>query len=202
MLQICVMACVSAAVAKPHLRPSHLKRLENWEVISFGERHKALRIPRGKAIGVINDVPEAVVYVLTHIEELEHFIPRIKNSRVTKRTGYHTYAVLHSDLPWPVKDAWVYIKMTRYDKPGRVYAFKWWMLNGTMRRYQGEALIEPWDKAAKKTVITFSLSAEPVTAAPDALVIPGVKQIAETFVHRIRMRLKALRKHKKLPAGM
>jgi ribosome-associated toxin RatA of RatAB toxin-antitoxin module len=156
----------------------------------------------GKAIGVIPDTPEAVAQIFLEVDKYKNYLPRITESRITKRRDMHTFAVVETDLPWPVKDCWVYIKMTRYNKPGRVYEIKWWMLNGTMRNYTGSALIEPWNKDATQSVLTYQLLAEPQTSAPDSMISNGVKQIANIFVQKFRLRMQALRKFNKMPPGL
>jgi hypothetical protein len=136
------------------------------------------------------------------VDKYKHFLPRVTDSRIVKRRGWHTYSVIHTDLPWPVKDCWVYIKSTRYDKPGRVYEVKWWMLNGTMKNYTGVARVEPYNKSATQSLLTYRMLSEPKTSAPDSMISKGVKKVVSTIVNRIRLRLKALRKYKKMPKGL
>jgi ribosome-associated toxin RatA of RatAB toxin-antitoxin module len=188
--------------AKPKLQTGDEKKVNAGEVLEYSKKVKGSGVTMGKAIAVIDDVPEAVLYVLLSFDKYKHFLPRVTESRVTKVRGWKTYTVIHTDLPWPVKDVWVYLEVTRSDKPGRVYEVKWRMLNGTMKSYRGSALIEPWVKSGKRTVITYQLLAEPKTAAPDSMISKGVKRVASTIVKKMRLRLKALRKYKKMPKGL
>jgi hypothetical protein len=192
----------ATASARPTLGQAHMKRLLRGETVDFSQKVPGSGVKMGKTIAIVEDAPEAVVYVLLAVDKYKHYIPRIKESRVTKRRGWHTYAVIHTDLPWPAKDAWIYIKSTRYDKPNRTYELKWWMLNGTMKRYTGSALIEPWNKAGTKSVITYKMLAVPKTSAPNSVVSKGLRKVVSTIVNRLRLRLKALRKYKKMPKGL
>jgi len=55
---------------------------------------------------------------------------------------------------------------------------------------------------ATHSFISYKLLAEPRTSASDSRVSAGVKKATAQFVHRIRMRLTAPRKFKKLPPAL
>jgi ribosome-associated toxin RatA of RatAB toxin-antitoxin module len=190
------------AWARPNLPAASLQQLEQGKTLEYSQKVPGTGVMMGKSITVINDVPEAVAWVFLDLDKYKYFLPRIKESRVVKRPGWHTFAVVETDLPWPVKDCWAYVKFTRYNKPGRVYEIKWWMINGTMKSYTGHALIEPWNKEGTRSVISYQLLAEPKTSAPDSMISDGVKEVASVFVDKLRLRIQALRKFKKMPKGM
>jgi ribosome-associated toxin RatA of RatAB toxin-antitoxin module len=191
----------ATAMARPQLPQELLRRLEKGEVLEFSDKVKGSSVEMAKAIAIIPDVPEAVLYVLTDLAKYKHFLPHLKDSRIVKYQGMHTYAVVETSLPWPFKDAWAYFKFTRYDKPGRIFEIKWWMINGTLQQYTGHALIEPWNKEGTKTVLTYKFLAVPKTMTPDSTITEGVKTVAASIVNRSRLRLEALRKYKKMPKG-
>ena len=201
-LIVCVLCASSlSAEARPELSKDQIKRLSNGEVLDFSIDSEGTSIKTGKALGVFQDIPEAVLYVLMGIDKYKHFLPRVKESRITKYRDNYTYAVLETSLPWPFKDGWAYIKVARTDKPGRVFEINWRMVNGTMANYAGSAIIEPWDKDSKKTLLTYKFLAVPKISAPDSSISKGVRKAAATIIHKLRMRLTALRKYKKMPKG-
>jgi ribosome-associated toxin RatA of RatAB toxin-antitoxin module len=190
------------ASARPTLPAADQAKLEKGQVLSYSMKVQGSKVMSGKSIYLIPDTPEAVAHVLCDVEKYKSYMPRVKESRVYKRQGVHFFAVVETDLPWPVKDCWVSLKYTRVDKPGHVIEAKWWMLNGTMKTYTGSALIEPWDKDGKRSVVTYELQADLKTSAPDSMISDGVKEIAGTVVQTIKLRLAALRKYNKLPKGL
>ena len=205
LLAACLVLALGAplhASSRSALDPKQIAALERGEVLELSRKVAGSRVMLGKAIGIIEDVPEAVLHVLLAVDRYKHFLPRVTESRITRRRGWHTYAVIHSSMPWPVKNAWVYFKLTRTDRPKRVFKLKWHMLNGTMKSWEGSALIEPWTADGKRSLVTYKLLAEPRTAAPDSLISSGVKRVTATILHRVRLRLAALRKFKRLPRGM
>ena len=194
-----IFSVSAAAQGLPTMGKDQLAQLERGQILESSQKIQGSKVMMGKAVALIPDIPEAVAYVLLDLANYKNFLPRITESRITKRRGGHTYAVFETDLPWPAKDCWVYAKFTRYNKPGRIYEIRWWMINGTMKNYTGSALIEPWAKDTNKAVITYQLLAEPQTAAPDSVISNGVKQVASTVLQKIRSRLQALRKSNKVP---
>ena len=196
-----VLASASATAARPKVTKQEEARLEKWEVLEYSQMVPGSSVMTGKAIGIIDDIPEAVVYVMEDVAKYKFFLPRIKESRVVKRQGNHTYAVLETDFPWPVKDAWAYVRFTRQKLKGRTYVIRWGMRNGTLKSFGGTALVEVWSKkgGVTRTSIIYKMLAEPKTSIPDSKISKGVMHITAAFVHRIRMRLQALRKFKKLP---
>ena len=73
--------------------------------------------------------------MLLDIGRYKSFLPNLKESRVTKKKGTSVYAVVETDLPWPVKDCWVYVKFVRTNKSNGVIELKWGMMNGTMKNF-------------------------------------------------------------------
>mgnify|MGYP001827775844 CR=1 FL=1 len=195
------LAC-GVATAAPSVDPATAKRLKNWEVISTSEKVENQKVMMGKAVGTVADVPEAVLHTVVDVARYKHFLPRIKGSRLVRRRGNQVYAVVESALPWPVRDAWVYVKLVYHRRGGRAYEVKWKMINGTMNQYFGRALIQPWNDDASHTLLTYEVMAEPKTAAPDSVISRGVRKVTEVFTHRLRMRVAALRKYRKLPADL
>ena len=202
LLTLVLASLPGPALARPTLPPADQAKLERGEVVTYSNKVPNSKVQTGKAIYIIPDTPEAVAYVLAAVDRYKGYMPRVKDSRIYKRSGAHTYAVVETDLPWPVKDCWVSLKYTQQVRPGRVHDIRWWMLNGTMKQYTGSAYIEPWDKDGKKSVITYELLADLKTAAPDKMISDGVKDIAATVVRTFKLRLAALRKFKKMPPGL
>ncbi len=192
------------AWSKPALTDGELARLHKWEVLEYSQKLSSGKVLRGKAVGLIPDIPEAVVYVIEDVARYKHFLPRIKESRVVKRRGTSVWAVLETRLPWPVKDAWAYVLFTRQRLKGRRYVVRFNMRNGTLKSFGGTVLVEAYRRkdGAIHSFITYKLLTEPRTSAPDGKISEGVKRVTAQFVHRIRMRLTALRKFKKLPAAL
>lgn len=188
-----------AGSSKPLVTEKMKKTMEAGWVVEYREKTAGEAVARWTAMGVYEDTPEAMLYVLLSFDKYRHFIDRTRGSRITKRKGLDTYVVIETKLPWPVKDAWVYFKVTRKHLPGRIHELEFKMINGTMKQYTGWARVEPWSKDGKRSLLTYSLLFEPKTAAPAAAIDRGVWSVTIHLVKRLRLRLKALRKFNKVP---
>ena len=199
-----LLAAGGPAWAKPALTADELARLHRWEVLEYSQKLPGSDVMTGKAVGIIPDIPEAVVYVVEDVGRYKFFLPRIKESRVVKRRGTQVSAVLETKLPWPVKDAWAYVLFSRQKLKGRRYVVRFSMRNGTLKSFGGTVLIEAYRRkdGVTHSFVTYKLLTEPRTSAPDSRISEGVRRVTAQFVHRIRMRLTALRKFKKLPAAL
>jgi len=196
-----LLLAAGTAWGRPTLPPDELARLEQGAVLEYSRKVSGSNVMAGKAVLLIDDNPEAVTWVLLELDKYKAFVPQVKDSRIVKRHGFDTFAVVETSLPWPAKDCWAYMKYTRRDKPSRTFAVTWSMLNGNMKNYAGQALVEPWNKAGTKTVLTYEMLFEPITAAPDSVVSRGVKTAASLVAQKLKLRLLALRKFGKMPKG-
>lgn len=188
------------AAATPQLAPRQRARIASGEVLTMSlAAPSGSKIKPGKAIGLVEGSPEEVLYTLLDIARYRYFVPLVKGSRLVKRRKGAIYGVIETRLPWPVKDAWAYLKVTYGSADRTSYTASWKMINGTLKRYVAAALIEPWKTRSHMSVLTYQVIAEPKTAAPDALLTKGMRHAAEMALHRIRLRVKALRKFKKMP---
>lgn len=188
--------------ARPVVTAQQRARLDRWEVLEQDRKVPGTEVRMGHSVGIIPDMPEAVLHVLEDIARYRYWVPHCKTSRVVRRRGSDTYAVLETDLPWPVKDAWAYLRFTRTVRKGRSFEVRWWMRNGTLKAFTGVVNIAPWRSDGSRTVVTHQLLLEPNTSAPASTVSRGVKHGAAIFVHRLRMRVTALRKFNKMPASL
>jgi ribosome-associated toxin RatA of RatAB toxin-antitoxin module len=133
----------------------------------------------GRAIGMIEAPTNVVVDILSRLDRYKDFVPRIVGSRKVKKNKY----VIESDLPWPVKSAWVYVGVTRKDS-GRTAYLRWRMLNGTFEAYEGMAWVQPID--AKRSLLTYQMLAVPKTSAPDSMISKGLRSATERMIKAIR----------------
>ena len=191
-----------AAHARPQLAAPDARRIASWEVVSYSLQAPDGGVRRGKAIGRIAAAPEAVLHAILEIGKYKSFLPAMKDSREIRRSAQRIWGVIETALPWPARDAWVYVELSYRHKGARTYEARWKMINGTMKQYYGSALVEPWGDGLEHSVLSFEILAEPKTAAPDSVLSRGTRRVAEVFVHRLRMRVAALGKYGRLPRDL
>lgn len=134
---------------------------------------------KGRAMGMIEAPADVVADVLSRFDRYKDFVPRIVDSRKVKDGRF----VVKADLPWPVKSAWVYVRVSRKDR-GRTSFLRWEMVNGTFKAYKGMAWIQPID--AKRTLLTYQMLAVPKTRAPDGMISKGLRSASKSMIKAIR----------------
>lgn len=180
-----------------------MAKIEGGGVVTYSLRPpKGGGVRVGKAIGIVEGSPESVVHTLLDADNYEHFIHRVKKAYLVKRHARGVYAVIKTSLPWPVADAWAYVKISYTHLGGHVFRMKWVMQRGTLKQYHATALIEPWDKRLDKCTLTYTMLAEPKTLVPNSVLSKGTRHVAEMVLHRIRIHVKGKVRRRKFPPGL
>ena len=131
-------------------------------------------------MALVDASPEVVQQVLANVADYRAFVPRILSSRQVKPGRF----VVDLDLPWPVNRTWAYVQVAQSERSG-VRVLQWRMLNGTLKRYEGTAWIQPW---GSKTLLTYQILAEPHTAAPAGMISGGLRDAATAVIEAVRKR--------------
>jgi ribosome-associated toxin RatA of RatAB toxin-antitoxin module len=136
----------------------------------------------GRAMVILNAPTAIVKDLVTDVAAYKSFVPRTTASR---KVGDGRY-VIEMDLPWPVNKTWAYITMRSAIRDG-IHVVQWKMLNGTLKRYEGVAWIQPW--GTNRTLLTYQLLAVPNLAAPTAMMNTGLRDAAVTMLESILSQL-------------
>lgn len=195
---LAVLLAPAPGTARPTLAPEQVKSLvDRWEVLSFTDP-AGDGIVKGKAIGYFHVPAEQVFRVVTDYQRYPEFAPRISSAQVVDRQGdRRTWVRLQTDLPWPVSDAWVYAQFEHEALADGGYRIRFWQLEGSMKRYEGTILIEPWvqyDDGGGECSVTYELVAEPASSlAPKRYVNRKVVEATSKWVHALRQHINQLR---------
>jgi len=132
-----------------------------------------------RAMVLLNAPPPIVKEIITDVAAYKSFVPRTTASR---KVGEGRY-VIEMDLPWPVNKTWAYISMRTGTRDG-IYVVQWKMLNGTLKRYDGIAWVQPW--GGNRTLLTYQLLAVPNVTAPHGVMQSGLRDAAITMAESVR----------------
>lgn len=206
------------ATAAPSLPPAHLARLAHFDVLRF-HFPSEYGVDVSKAIALFDATPDEVFRTVTDYERMPEYLPRLVGAKVLDRSGRgdgsgdgeHVLVALRSDLPWPVRDAWVDAEFDAESLPGEVYRVRFWQVRGSMRHYSGYLLIEPWpgpwpgsassaSSATSKvrSTVTYELLAEPDTFLPRGYLNSKLREVAPMFVNALRARVDELHRTDRL----
>ncbi|PID38004.1 MAG: hypothetical protein CSA24_00695 [Deltaproteobacteria bacterium] len=203
LLSLATSTAAEARTRLPKLTTKQLDALEKGRVlVQMLPAPKGSKVGVGEALGIAEGSSDALVHMLLDIASYQHYMLRIKTSRLIKQVGKVRYGLIETRLPWPLRDGWIAFKLTFNHLGKGVYELRWAMSSGTFKRYRGFARIEPWDEQNDKVAITYRVHAETKTYAPAALLNRAMKRNAEMFLHRVRLRIKALKRAGTIPGDV
>lgn len=194
---------VPFAHARPNLSSKDMARVQSGGVVTYSlPPRNGGDVRLGKAIGIVEGSPESVVYTLLDANNYHEFVHRVKRAYFVKGHARGIFAVIETSLPWPVPDAWAYVKITYTHLGNHVYRMRWMMQRGTLKQYFATALIEPWNKRLDQCTLTYTMLAEPKTIVPDRLLSKATRHGAEMVLHRVRIRVKTRWRLRKFPRDL
>ena len=138
-----------------------------------------------------------VMSVVMDISNYKDFMPLVTQSKVVRRRGRrHIWAVIVTNLPWPLRNAWVAVKYTWSKLPGNGYKLKWVRHRGSMTRYWGQLELYPWGRY--HCLVISRMQAVPDSYISRSRLNFGMVWGAEALLNRVRNRLDRLRRQGKL----
>ena len=177
-----VVSLLLAAPAAASDSKELLAKIRTGKVVVHSIVNKKSGPKTGRAIAVVDAPPEVVAQIIGEIDRYPEFVPRCTDSRKVDPSRF----VVFTRLPWPLKDTWAYIQLERRNQD-QMRHLSWKMINGTLRRYEGMAWVQPL--GASRSVLTYQMLAVPVAGlAPDSLITRGLRNAVKAMVKAVRKR--------------
>lgn len=179
------------ATAMPRLSNRERKNLEQWRAVVKIDKSEKYWKP--KAYILMNHPPSRVMGIVSDFEKYSRFMPRVTKSKVVRRKGKNnTWAVMVTNFPWPMRNAWVAVKYT-WSKPGKNhYRLDWKRYRGSMKKYWGRMDLFAWGN--HRTLVECTMQAVPDQHVSLSKLNDGIVWAAEQLLHNLRQRLDFLGK--------
>ena len=97
---------------------------------------------------------------------------------------------LKAMFPWPVKETRCKLSV-RKGKRGETYVIQWRQIDGTLKKYEGVAWIQPFGK--QRTLLTYQMLAVPKVFAPSGLMSEGLRNAVKGYIAAVRTHVAKLR---------
>ena len=143
----------------------------------------------GRAIGLIAAAPAAVIRTLMAVDRYRQFLPRIRQSVITRAGRKSSEAYIKTNLPWPAADAWTYFRFAHYPIKGGGYEMRFSQTKSSLKQCAGWARAAPWRGNRHRTLLSFTMLVEPKGFVPIALLRGSTKRLAVSYVNRMRKRI-------------
>ncbi|MCA9668995.1 MAG: hypothetical protein KC503_25545 [Myxococcales bacterium] len=140
----------------------------------------------GRAMGIVNAPASTVYQLLADFARYDKFVPRITAARKLDDKHYELKAM----FPWPVKETRCKLSV-RKGKRGETYVIQWRQIDGTLKKYEGVAWIQPFGK--QRTLLTYQMLAVPKVFAPSGLMSEGLRNAVKGYIAAVRTHVAKLR---------
>ncbi len=189
LLALYLLAAGPALAAPPELSSAERQRLQAWKAVVRVDKSRPAWIPT--AMLLFPETPEQVMSVVMDIRSYDKYMPRVKQCRVVRRKGRHEiWAVIVTNLPWPLRNAWVAVKYTWRQLGPRSFRLDWVRHRGSMQRYWGRLDLYPWGRYYTLAVCT--MQAEPDEHIGRSRLNKGIVWGAKQLLHHLRRRVDTL----------
>ncbi len=99
---------------------------------------------------------------------------------------YTLYLYERIDLPWPFKDRWYVVRITRDERQAikRVYVARWFLEAGNLSENRGQWKLEPLGE--NRTIVTYHMITDPGVNLPRYIVNKGMYHTLPEIINGLR----------------
>lgn len=151
------------------------------------------RVKQGIVQGVIEAPFDRVWNVITDYEHYTEFMPRTEKIEVRERDDRHVVYFSKLNMPWPIEDV-AYDCEVNFGEGHRSLDFQ--MVPGTgkgVKRFHGNWKLEPFQGAADRILVTYTLLFEPTRGYAPWLFDLGTKHSLSKVIGAVRDRVRERR---------
>ena len=180
------LALTLAAVA---LAGDVTRRLSKGEVLCYERKKKGSEIPELVTKAVIDQPPAKVWKLIRDCNRYSNTMPRIKASRLLRRSGNKYVCKTTADMPFPYSDTTSVTEAIHTEKDG-VYTRRWRLLSGDYKVNSGAWVLKPFNGDARRTLVTYRIHAAPKAWVPGWIRTAAQKRTLPKMINRLRVILR------------
>jgi hypothetical protein len=160
-------------------------RLDRGEVIVRTRAVPGSSLPMMVGRGVI-DVPPARLWKL--VEACGGYVgklPRVIRSRELSRAGAVAVCETTSQLPFPIGELTSVTRAVHETSPGR-WVRRWTLVGGDYDDNSGAWILQPFDAAGTRTLLTYEAHVEPKMSVPNSIIHAAQKRGMPSLFEHLR----------------
>lgn len=179
-------AAFVAALAVPHTAHSQSRsKLAQGHIHARFVEVEGYDTPKAIVKAVINAPPKKVWSVVGDCHNYKKTFNRVSNSKLIKKQGNKHICLVEVDMPFPLSDLTAITSAIHKEGP-EVYSRKWHLLRGDYTINSGSWTLKPFDEAGTRTLVHYTLHAEPNTAVPDWVRLKAQESTFPKMIERLR----------------
>jgi hypothetical protein len=184
-----------AAQSPPALSYFERLTLANWKHAMRVDRSTKHWTPTGMLLVAAR--PTEVMATFMDFGRYSTFMPKVQSCKVVRKRGPNEiWALVVTNLPWPVANAWVAVKYNWKRAGAEGYYLEWERHRGSMAKYWGRLALYPWGK--HHTLAICTMQAVPDAVVPRGKLNDGIVWATEQLLHHVRAEVDRRRKHRTL----
>jgi carbon monoxide dehydrogenase subunit G len=148
-------------------------------------------VPLLKMIGVVDAPPEKVWEIVSNCDKFASRLPNIEQARIVKKKGKNVRCKVEVDLPFPLSNLTA-VTDGVHEISAKKWSRKWTLVSGDYARNDGSWVLTPFDDDDKRTLVVYSVHADPDTYVPDWAREKAQKSSFPDLLKRIRKEVKNL----------
>ncbi len=180
-----VLAAASHAVAQDR------DSLSKGEIHVSTEDVKGSDVPSMKMTAVIDAPPKKVWELVSNCDKYESRMPNINEARELKREGNKVFCEVEVDLPFPLSNLTAVTEAVHKTSSKR-WSRTWTLIRGDYSVNNGSWVLSPFDTEGKRTLIVYTVHADPDTFVPDWAREKAQKSSFPDLIERLRDEVKKL----------
>ncbi len=178
-----------------------------WSAQGWAQDHKALDhgkiyvkstpvkgsdIPKVVVTAVVNAPPTKVWEIVSNCDKFKSRMPRVLASKLVRKNGNTYICKVEIDLPFPLSNLTATTRAIHHTGPKR-WERKWTLIKGDYSFDDGSWVLTPFGKDGKRTLVVYTVHAEPDTHIPDWVREKAQKSSLPGLIKRIRKEVKKLK---------
>lgn len=139
--------------------------------------------PKITAKAVLSQPPEKVWAVISDCSKYKDRMPRVVKSRLVKKEGDTHTCEITIEMPFPFSNLTAQTQAVHTETPEGMTR-RWKLIKGDYKRNEGSFEIKPAE-GGKKSLVIYTLHAEPNTHLPDSIIEMAQKKALPDFFVRL-----------------
>ncbi|MFZ4577673.1 MAG: SRPBCC family protein [Myxococcota bacterium] len=160
-------------------------RLDRGEVIVRMRAVEGSTLPMMVGRGVIDVPPVRLWKVVEACGSYVGKLPRVIRSRELSRVGAVAVCETTSQLPFPIGELTSITRAVHETSPGR-WVRRWTLVGGDYEDNSGAWILQPFDAAGTRTLLTYEAHVEPKMSVPNAIIHAAQKRGMPTLFDHLR----------------
>jgi uncharacterized protein YndB with AHSA1/START domain len=161
------------------------KRLQRGDIVVVSKPDANTKMPRVKAIAVIDAPPETVWAVVSDCIRIASVLGNSKAERIVQ-AGQKPRCRVTVDMPFPLGELVSVTQSTHDVVPGRRWKSRWQLVAGDYRANDGGWTLEPFEGDKGRTLVVYEIHADPDIPVPASVIEERQKERMRNLIENLR----------------